>query len=165
MRSAAPRGGLDNPGPRPYRWAMLRDELKKAMMQALRDKRSVEKEVLRVALGEVQAEENRRGSELSDEEAQKIVRKLIKSNTESLAVTKDPAGREKLELENRTLEAMLPKQLGLDEVVAALAAKAEEIKAAGNVGQATGVAMKHLKSTGAQVDGKTVSEAVTKLRG
>lgn len=144
---------------------MLRDELKKAMMQALRDKRSVEKEVLRVALGEVQAEENRRGSELSDEEAQKIVRKLIKSNTESLAVTKDPAGREKLELENRTLEAMLPKQLGLDEVVAALAAKAEEIKAAGNVGQATGVAMKHLKSTGAQVDGKTVSEAVTKLRG
>ncbi len=143
---------------------MLRDELKKAMMQALRDKRSVEKEVLRVALGEVQAEENRRGSDLSDEEAQKIVRKLIKSNTESLALTKDQAGRDKLELENRTLEGMLPKQLGLDEVVAALAAKADEIKAAGNEGQATGVAMKHLKSSGAVVDGKTVQEAVKKLR-
>lgn len=143
---------------------MLKDELKREMMQALRDKRSVEKEVLRVALGEVQAEENRRGSDISDEEAQKIVRKLIKSNTESLAVTKDQAGRDKLELENRTLESMLPKQLGLDEVLAALAAKSAEIKAAGNEGQATGIAMKHLKSTGAQVDGKTVSEAVKKLR-
>jgi hypothetical protein len=38
------------------------------------------------------------------------------------------------------------------------------IKAAGNDGQATGVAMKHLKSAGASVDGKTVAEAVKQIR-
>jgi hypothetical protein len=39
------------------------------------------------------------------------------------------------------------------------------VKAAGNDGQATGVAMKHLKSLGAEVNGKDVSAAVRQLRG
>jgi len=42
---------------------------------------------------------------------------------------------------------------------------AEAIKAAGNDGQATGVAMKHLKSTGAVVSGKDVAAVVKTLRG
>jgi uncharacterized protein len=48
--------------------------------------------------------------------------------------------------------------------VAALAPVADAIRAAGNDGQATGVAMKQLKSTGATVDGKTVAAAVKQLR-
>ena len=40
----------------------------------------------------------------------------------------------------------------------------EAILAAGSDGQATGVAMKHLKSSGAVVDGKTVSTAVRTMR-
>jgi hypothetical protein len=40
----------------------------------------------------------------------------------------------------------------------------DDIVAAGNDGQATGVAMKLLKSKGAAVDGKTVSAAVRKMR-
>ena len=62
------------------------------------------------------------------------------------------------------LESFLPKTLSVDEIVAALAAVADPIKAAGNDGQATGVAMKHLKSTSALVNGKDVSEAVKKIR-
>jgi hypothetical protein len=59
---------------------------------------------------------------------------------------------------------MLSKTLGVPEMVAALAPVAGAIKAAGNDGQATGVAMKHLKSAGASVDGKTVAEAVKQIR-
>jgi uncharacterized protein YqeY len=144
---------------------MLRDEIKKAMMQAMKDRRNVEKEVLRVALGEIQAEENRRGKDLSDEESEKIVRKLIKSNTESMDNARSDEERQKLELENVTLDGMLPKQLSVDEIVAALSAQADAIKSAAGDGPATGVAMKHLKSIGAAVDGKSVSEAVRKIRG
>lgn len=143
---------------------MLKDEIKKAVMQAMKERRSVEKEVLRVALGEIQAEENRRGKDLSDEEAEKVVRKLIKSNTESLNNARDQAETDKLTLENVTLEALLPKQLGIDEIVALLASETDAIKAANNDGQAIGVAMKFLKSKGAPVDGKTVSAAVKKVR-
>ena len=41
---------------------------------------------------------------------------------------------------------------------------AEQIKAAGNDGQATGIAMKQLKSQGAVVNGKDVGAAVALLR-
>ena len=47
----------------------------------------------------------------------------------------------------------------------ALAPVVDALKAAGNDGQATGVAMKHLKSVGAVVTGKEVTAAVKKLRG
>ena len=50
-------------------------------------------------------------------------------------------------------------------LVAALASVQDAIKAAGNDGQATGVAMKELKKLGAVVNGKDVSAAVKKLRG
>jgi uncharacterized protein len=70
-----------------------------------------------------------------------------------------------LEEENRILAAFLPKSLGVDEIVASLAPVADAVKSAGNEGQATGVAMKHLKSTGALVNGKDVALAVKKLRG
>jgi hypothetical protein len=51
------------------------------------------------------------------------------------------------------------------EIVAALAQVSEAVKAATNDGQATGVAMKHLKSLGADVNGKDVSAAVRQMRG
>ena len=62
------------------------------------------------------------------------------------------------------LSSLLPTADGRPEFVAALAPQADAIKAAGNDGQATGIAMKHLKASGASVDGKTVAEAVKQLR-
>jgi hypothetical protein len=63
------------------------------------------------------------------------------------------------------LNGFLPKALSLPEIVAALAPVAEAVKTATGDGQATGVAMKHLKSLGAVVNGKDVSSAVRQLRG
>jgi uncharacterized protein YqeY len=143
---------------------MLVDDIKKQMTQAMRDKDEVAKNILRLAFGEMQTAEARSGRAVEDAEAIAIVRKLVKSNEETLGVATDDAQKDVLRKEIALLTALLPKTLGVPEIVAALAPVAAAIKAAGNDGQATGVAMKHLKTTGAAVDGKTVAEAVKTLR-
>jgi hypothetical protein len=143
---------------------MLLTEIKSRMFKAMKEGKVVEKEILRVAVGEITTNAARDGKSDSDEEVQAILRKLIKSNEESLAVCEDPKSRADLELENRTLGDLLPKSLSVEEIVEALASVKEGILAAGNQGQATGVAMKQLKSTGAVVNGKDVAAAVKRMR-
>jgi uncharacterized protein YqeY len=140
------------------------DELKSRMNDATRAKDEVAKNIYRLAYSEMQLAVARSGKEATDEEAVAILKKLVKSNEETLAVATDAAQKEALAREVALLGALLPKTLGIPEIVAVLAPVADAIRAAGNDGQATGVAMKHLKSTGASVDGKTVSAAVKQLR-
>lgn len=143
---------------------MLKDEMKRRMLEAMKAKRSVEKDILRVALGEVQTIESRGGDDVSDEQIAKILRKLVKSNEESLAASDDAAKRATLEKENAVLGSLLPKTLSPEEIVVALDPVKDAVLAAGNDGQATGVAMKHLKGAGATVEGKDVSAAVRSMR-
>ena len=142
---------------------MLVDVIKAKIVEAMKGGRAVERDVLRVALSEIGAAENR-GTKITDEEAQKIVRKLIKSNAETLAVAARQDMKDKLEEENRVLEGLLPKRLGPEEIARELAPLLQQIKEAKSEGQATGIAMKHLKTSGATVDGKDVTEAVKRLR-
>ena len=143
---------------------MLSEEIKKRMLQAMKSGNTLEKEILRVALGEIQTQEARVNKSMSDEETGAILRKLIKNNQETLGVSESAEQKDQLAKEIAVLETLLPKALGVDEIVAALAPIADAVKAAGNDGQATGVAMKHLKAAGAVVTGKKVTEAVKKLR-
>jgi len=143
---------------------MLVDEIKARMFRAMKAGNVVEKEILRVAVGEITTDAARDGRRGDDEEARAIVRKLIKSNEESLASGLVADRRAVLEQENGILSEFLPKSLGVEDIVSALAPVHAAIKAAGNEGQATGVAMKHLKSSGATVNGKDVAEAVKRVR-
>lgn len=142
----------------------LLQTIKQQVIEAMKAKDTISKDVLRVAQGDIELAQTRTGKDLSDDEAQKIVRKLIKSNQETLAASPDSATAEKLHKEIAILEALLPRTLGVDEIVAALASVEADIKAAGNDGQATGVAMKHLKPQGLAVEGKDVSAAVKQIR-
>jgi hypothetical protein len=144
---------------------MLLDEIKGRMFKAMKAGNVVEKEILRVAVGEITTDREREGRTGSDEEAQGLIRKLVKSNDETIAASEDPAKKAVLEEENRILSEFLPKSLDVDAIVVALAPVADAVKAAGNEGQATGVAMKHLKGAGAAVQGKDVAMAVKRLRG
>ena len=144
---------------------MLSEEIKKRMLQAMKAGRTLEKEILRVALGEIQTQEARANQALSDDEVAAVVRKLVKNNQETLGVSESAEQKAQLAEAITVLESLLPKALGVDEIVAALAAVADAVRAAGNDGQATGVAMKHLKSTGAVVTGKEVTAAVKQIRG
>lgn len=144
---------------------MLSEEIKKRMLQAMKSGNTLEKEILRVALGEIQTQEARVSKAMSDEEAGAVLRKLIKNNQETLDVSESAEQKDQLAKEIAVLESLLPKALGVDEIVAALATVADAVKAAGNDGQATGVAMKHLKAAGAVVTGKEVTLAVKRMRG
>src|SRR5690242_12460737 len=142
---------------------MLIPQIKERMRVALKARRTLEKEILGVALGELETVEARKGS-LSDEEGFAIVRKIVKSNRETLEVSESAEQKKTLEEEIAILESLLPKALGPAEIEAALGGARDAIKGAGNDGQATGIAMKTLKASGAVIDGKLVGEVVRKMR-
>jgi hypothetical protein len=142
---------------------MIADEISKRIKRAMKEGDAVAREVLRVALGEIQTAEAR-GAALTDAQAAAIVRKLIKSNEETSAASGDEATRATLKRENDVLRELLPATLGVGQIVEALAGVADAIKAAPNEGAATGVAMKALKASGAEVTGKDVAEAVRAVR-
>lgn len=143
----------------------LLDQIKARMFQAMKAGNTTEKEILKVAMGEITTDAARPGKKGDDDEALAILKKLVKSNEESIEASQDETQRAQLRAEIAILNDFLPKSLGVPEIVAALAPVADAVKAAGNDGQATGVAMKHLKGLGAVVNGKDVSAAVRQLRG
>jgi uncharacterized protein YqeY len=144
---------------------MLIDEIKKQVTQAMRDKDTQKRDLLKVVLGELQTAAARTGDNLDDEQSQKIIRKIVKSTQEMIELGKRPEAVEQAKAELVILESLLPKTLSVDEIIAALQPVADDVRAAGNDGQATGVAMKHLKSAGAVVEGKDVGVAVKQIRG
>ena len=143
---------------------MLLEAIKAQMFKAMKAGSIVEKEILRVAVGEITTDRVREGRKGDDEEAQGILRKLIKSNQESISAGIDAEKRAVLEQENEVLSGFLPKALSMAEIVTALSSVRDAVRAAGNDGQAMGVAMKHLKASGLSAGGKDVAEAVKQLR-
>jgi len=102
---------------------------------------------------------------LTDDEAFAVLRKLVKSNEETLAASKGDAEKTAtLTRENQLLSELLPKGLTPEEILGALEPVREAIRAAASEGQATGVAMKHLKGLGRTVNGADVSIAVRAMR-
>lgn len=141
------------------------EEIRKRITAAMREKDDLTRNILKVALGDLQAAESRQSTPLTPDQAAGVVRKIIKGNEETIGLTKDAATIERLRKENAILESLLPQSLSVEEIVAALAPVEAQVRGAGNDGQATGVAMKHLKSTGATVTGADVATAVKRLRG
>ncbi len=141
----------------------LAAEIKARMFAAMKAGRTVEKEILRVALGEITTEQARGGDD-GDPLVVAVLRKLVKSNGESLRLCESGAQQAVLREEIQILEAFLPRSMALDDIVVALAPVTDAIRAARNDGQATGVAMKHLAGAGAAVEGKDVAAAVKRLR-
>lgn len=144
----------------------LKDEIKARMFAAMKAQKTVEKEILRVATGEItMAIARAPAGAISDEEIQGILKKLVKSNREALAANPDAQQKGVLEEEISILEGLLPKRLSVSEIVGLLADVAPQIKAAAGQGPAMGVAMKTLKAAGAEVDAKDVNAAIAELRG
>jgi uncharacterized protein YqeY len=67
----------------------LVDQIKARMFQAMKAGNIVEKEILRVAMGEITTDAARAGKKGDDEEAQAILKKLVKSNEESIEASQD----------------------------------------------------------------------------
>lgn len=143
---------------------MLLDTLKARITQAVKEKDEVARDVLRLAFGEVQTMEARNERPLRDEEVAAILKKLVKSNEETLGLSTDDAQAKTLRKENEVLSSLLPKAMSPAQIAEALASQADAIKAAKTDGQAMGIAMKHLKSSGATVEAADVTAALKTLR-
>ena len=143
---------------------MLKEVMRAQILEAMKAGRTLERSILKVALGEIETAESRTGENLSEAEAAKLVRKLVKANEESLAVTTDEARCATLQREMEILDALLPPIMDVDAIVEALADHADAIRGAKADGPAIGIAMKHLKASGAEVEGKDVGEAVRRIR-
>lgn len=138
---------------------MLLDELKKRMMAAMKAGNVTEKEILRTALGEITG-----SFKSSDEEIIAVLKKLVKSNRETLNLSTDEAQKKTLQEEIAVLQGFLPKTLDLEAILSALEPVKAAIKDAKAEGQAMGIASKHLKSLGAAVESENVKAAVTAIR-
>jgi uncharacterized protein len=136
------------------------DQLKQGLFRAMKSGQTVEKEVLRTVIGEATST----GLEPTDEHLQKVIRKLIKSNRETLAA--QPAAEQVavLEQEISVLEQFLPRNLAGAELEAVLEPHAAELKASANEGPALGVALKLLKARGLTVESAEVGRVVRLLR-
>lgn len=139
----------------------LAADLKKAMFAAMKAKNTVEKEILRVALGEI----TKTGEEVDDPEVQAILKKLIKSNREAQSAVDDQERKAQLDQEIEILQAYLPQSLDLAQIVAALSEVTDAIQQAPGQGPAMGIAMKALKQSGAITEAADVAKAVTQIRG
>ncbi|HEU5076069.1 MAG TPA: GatB/YqeY domain-containing protein [Polyangiaceae bacterium] len=139
---------------------MLVDDIKRRMFAAMKAKDTVEKEILRVALGEITG----RGEATDDATVVAILKKLVKSNEESLVASTEAEQRQVLEREIAILQSLLPEGMSLDQIVEALGPVHDAIRAAKADGPATGIAMKHLKTQNVTVDGKDVAAAVRQIR-
>jgi uncharacterized protein len=140
---------------------MLIDQVKQRMFQAMKSGATVEKEVLRTAIGEV----TRSGEEATDERVTQVLKKLVKSNQETLAAAASPEQRRDLELEIKVLEAFRPRAPTAAELAQLLGPAAEAIRAAAGPGPAMGVAMKFLKGLNVAAEARDVQAALAELRG
>ncbi len=144
---------------------MIVDDIKKRAAAAVKQGDTVIRDVLRLALGEIQMAETRKNEAGTEEEAAAALRKLIKSNEETLAAL--PEGDERIALLKREIEvltSLAPAQLTVPQIIEALSSQLDAIKAAAADGQATGLAMKQLKAAGADVKGTDVGLAVKQIR-
>ena len=143
---------------------MLKDTLSTRARDAMKSRDAAATSIFRLAKGELDTLEARLGRPVTDDEGFAVVRKLIKSNEETLAATVDAAKKDVLANENELLRSVLPASLSVDAIVAALSALHADIKAAKADGPATGIAMKHLKASGAVAESADVMSAVKRIR-
>ncbi len=145
------------------------DTLKAKLTAFRKSGSSVEMGVLQVVLGDASTLEARSGKKPTDDEVEKLIRKTMLGNQETLGILRErnltaSDNFAKLTTENALLQTLLPQTLSVDEIVTHLAEVSDAIKAAKNDGQATGAAMKHLKGKGLRVLGEDVTQAVKRVR-
>jgi uncharacterized protein YqeY len=144
-------------------------DLQAMLKEAVKSRNDLARDLLRVVMGEVSTRRVRTGKEPSEEDVYGIIRKLIASNAETRKELEQRGqtgheAYERLGRENAYLGGLLPRGLDRAAVRKELEPIAADLKGAKNDGQATGLAIKHLKQKGLAVPGEEVAAAVKELR-
>lgn len=146
------------------------EDIKQRIVSAIKGKRNVEKNILRLVLADVEKICSTSNCGVTDEQVESIVRKMIQRNNETACFI-DDKGSESLQTllaENAVLETLLPTTLTQDEIEAWFLNEDnslfEQIRDSKSDGQATGLAIKALKSAKLAVLGSDVKAVVEKIR-
>jgi len=135
--------------------------------------RETERDILRVALGEIQTVG--KGLPVSDEVAENVIRKIVAGIDETLTLSSSPlfsanhkVNEPLLQEQKAVLEALLPKLWTRDEIEAFFLENEsplfEQIQEMNHEGKAIGLAVKALKEAKAPVNGEDVRAVVDKIR-
>ncbi len=77
----------------------LLDQIKARMFAAMKSGNVTEREILKVAMGEITTDAARAGRKGDDDEAQAILKKLVKSNEETIEASQDETQKTQLRAE------------------------------------------------------------------
>jgi uncharacterized protein YqeY len=130
----------------------LQQQIKKDLTSAMKARDEETKSTLRVVMGEFARADKK---ELSDEDVIKVLKKLIKSEKETLAQQGDEESSPFI----RTIETYLP-QMATDSEIGTWINEHVDFKQFKNKMQAMGPIMKHF---GPRADGNTVKSILQKL--
>jgi uncharacterized protein YqeY len=144
-------------------------DLQAKLREAMKARDNLARDLLRVILGEVSTRRARTGKEQTEAEVQAIIRKVIAGNDETRGELErrgqtTHAAYARLARENAFLQTLLPQTLDRQAIRQELEPVAAELRAAKADGQATGLAMKHLKGKGLAVLGDDVAAVVKDIR-
>jgi uncharacterized protein YqeY len=144
-------------------------DLQAMLQEAMKSRNDLARNLLRVIMGEVSTRRARTGQEPGEADIHAIIRKLMAGNAETRKELEQRGmttheSYERLGRENAYLETLLPATLDRAAIKRELGPIVADLKGAKNDGQATGLAVKHLKQKGLAVPGEEVSAAVKELR-
>jgi uncharacterized protein YqeY len=128
------------------------DQIKSQIKDAMKSRDSERSALLRLVLGTIQQE-----GDDSDEVVAAIIRKMIKSNNQTVeAVVANGGTASEIHQENALLNSFLPQSMTVEEIKHYLAGKIE----CQPIGKAMGAAMKILKADGKVAQGADVKKAL-----
>jgi len=141
---------------------MLEQKLREDISITMRNHNEIEKNILRLVLGEIQLRCSVAGA--TEDDKMNIVRKIIKGIDTSLeAIKDDPARQEEvtnLSTEKAILERYLPKSMTQEELQQFLKDNSVEILITMGEGKAIGTVVKALKASGKTADIMVVKAVV-----
>jgi uncharacterized protein YqeY len=143
----------------------MKEKLNAEFRQAMRDKDTLRRSVLRMVLASVKNAEIARRAEISDGDILGLISKEVKQHEESIQAFKDgnrPDLMEKEQAELVILLEYLPKQLSREEIIAEAKQVIEEVGAQGP-GDKGKVMPRIIARLKGQADGKEINEIVTEL--
>jgi len=140
---------------------MLEKKIRLHVTAAVQRKDNTERDILRLALSEIERESSKK--DLTEEQKENIIRKLIKSNVSTLEFMDDSNdGRDILLREIDALKVLLPKEMTKEDVLAFINGYNVEL-IDNNVGRSVGMVMKAMKENNIVADGKLVKQVITEM--
>jgi|APSaa5957512622_1039677.scaffolds.fasta_scaffold27397_2 uncharacterized protein len=142
----------------------LSNTIREQIIQAMKSGDTFARDVLKYAVSEIQAAQSRAKNGISEEDEQRIIRKIIIMNEANFEYADSEEKLDTLKKENEILTAFLPAMMDAEEIIELLNPHHPDIKNCPSDGQAIGIAMKALKGGDKKADGNMVVKIVKEIR-